>query len=215
MYFYLALAVLGFGVYVWMPRVVAYYGRTFFEAPDARPGVLVRLALIVPLGLLLQAAAPFYHPRALPFAALMLVALTGVLLADAKFQVIPDRFQIVGAIGAAGFTWFGSWGELHSKLVAAGLGLSLVAGLYGLTRLYTVVRKREALGLGDVKLLAWLALAFGPETFFVLAYGLGLALIAVVPLLLLRRRSLQSFFAFGPFLALAAVVRLVEMTLGR
>lgn len=211
----LAVALFLAGLYLWVPRVVAYYGRTFFDDPKAKPGRLKLLALSIPLGTLLRFAALFYPAPALPFVALMLVALAGVILADAKFQVIPDRFQMVGAIGAAGFAYHTGAGPLEPRLVAVGVGLFMVAGLYGLTRLYTLVRQRDALGLGDVKLLAWLSLAFGPDTFFVLVYGLLLALLAVMPLLVFRRKSMHSFFAFGPFLAAAAVLRLVEMTLVR
>ncbi len=215
MHFWLSLLLLNAGLYVWVPRVVAYYGRTYFDEPRARPGFLKLGLLGLPLGCLLRFAALYYPAEALPFVALMLVALAGVILADARFQVIPDRFQVAGAFGAAGFAFHATGGPLAPKLVSAGFGLAMVAGLYGVTRLYTLIRKRDALGLGDVKLLAWLALAFGPDTFFVMAYGLGLALAVVLPLLLLRRKALHSFFAFGPFLAGAAVVRLVEMMLLR
>lgn len=214
-YFFLAELVTYVALSRWVPRVVAYYGKTYFDNLDAKPGRWWWFFGCMPACLFVGVAAFAYPPEALPFVALMVTALAGLTLADAKFQVIPDRFQIVGALGAVGFAATSVSGPLAPKLFSAGIGLAFVLLLYGLTRLYTLVRKRDALGLGDVKLLAWLALAFGPDTFFVLLYGLGLASVVAVPLVLLKRRTLQSFFAFGPFLALGAVVRLVEMSIGQ
>jgi Flp pilus assembly protein protease CpaA len=214
-YFWLAEIGTYLGLRHWAPRVVAYYGRTYFETPTGKPGMWWRLLVLLPAGVLLAWAAQFYGKEALPFLGLILVALGGLTLSDAKFQVIPDRFQLAGAIGAAGFAFLSSNAALQAKFVSAGLGLGIVAVLYGTTRLYTLLRKRDALGFGDIKLLAWLALAFGPDTFFVLIYGLLLALVAVVPLILLRQKAMRSSFAFGPFLAGAAILRLVELTLMR
>jgi leader peptidase HopD len=213
--FWVAQAMLYGGLRFWVPQVVRHYGRTYFDQPAAKPWRFWGIFPCLPAAGALAVAASFYPGPALPFLALIGVALGGLTLADARFQVIPDRFQVVGAVGALGFALLGTTTPLTPKLVAAGIGLAMVAALYGTTRLYTLVRKRDALGFGDVKLLAWLSLAFGPDTFYVMVYGMGLALLAVVPLLLMRRRTLHSFFAFGPFLAGAAVLRLVEMTILR
>ena len=72
--------------------------------------------------------------------------------------------------------------------------------------LYLKIRKREGLGLGDVKLLAVCGAAFGMEcAWFTIFVGSVLGSIIGIALLLGRRGALSSYIPFGPYLAVAAV----------
>lgn len=76
--------------------------------------------------------------------------------------------------------------------IGAGAGTLVAAGLILLIRwIYWLVRRREGIGLGDVKLVAMLVawLGFFPG---MLAFGLGVVLGAVVALILLLRFMAQS-----------------------
>ncbi|MEY4667979.1 MAG: hypothetical protein RL518_678, partial [Pseudomonadota bacterium] len=87
------------------------------------------------------------------------------------------------------------------------LGLLMGPGLLlAVWWLYFKIRKREGLGLGDVKLLALTGATFGMEcAWFTIFFGSILGSITGIGMLLARRGSYTSYFPFGPYLAVAAV----------
>jgi len=93
--------------------------------------------------------------------------------------------------------------------------LGLVAGpgvLMAVWWFYLKVRKREGLGLGDVKLLAFLGTAFGPECVcFTMFVGSLAGAIVGVAILLARRKALSSYIPFGPYLAIAAIAYILNI----
>jgi leader peptidase (prepilin peptidase)/N-methyltransferase len=100
------------------------------------------------------------------------------------------------------------WIEIGERL----LGVFLAAGLVLLIRwLYKLIRKREGMGLGDVKLMAMLAAWLGlPGA--LLAFGLGAVLgsVAAFVLLAVPARDSESWAAtklpFGTFLCIGGIV---------
>ena len=191
----------------WVPRVVRHYGTTYFDDLTAAPRRISILAVV--LGeLLLTVAATRLSPLALPGLSLMIVALIGVIHCDFRYQVIPDRFQCIGAAGAGLFTLAGvseSASSFPSVLFEGVVGIGITASLYIISKIYSLARKREALGLGDIKLLTWLGVVFGPRTMAVLAVGLALGFVAVVPQVVRGKIGRHSAFAFGPYLVFGAV----------
>jgi leader peptidase (prepilin peptidase)/N-methyltransferase len=88
------------------------------------------------------------------------------------------------------------------------LGILFGAGtLYLVWWLYLVLRKREGLGLGDIKLLAMLGAFLGFQcslaTIFV---GSVLGSIVGLTLIVLRRHQYSMHISFGPYLAFAAAL---------
>jgi leader peptidase (prepilin peptidase)/N-methyltransferase len=92
------------------------------------------------------------------------------------------------------------WESLLGILFGAGL-------LYLVWWLYLVLRKREGLGLGDIKLLAMLGAFFGFQcslaTIFV---GSVLGSVVGLTLIALRRHEYSMHISFGPYLAFAAAL---------
>jgi leader peptidase (prepilin peptidase)/N-methyltransferase len=140
---------------------------------------------------------------------------------DIDYMIIPNVITYPGIVFGVGL------GALQSAIRAFGvaepmslnislpfvqsfsdsmLGIAFGGGtLYLVWWLYLVVRKREGLGLGDIKLLAMLGALLGYDcalaTIFigsVLGSVIGIALIA------LRRHSFSMHLSFGPYLAIAA-----------
>jgi leader peptidase (prepilin peptidase)/N-methyltransferase len=88
------------------------------------------------------------------------------------------------------------------------LGIALGAGtLYLVWWLYLVLRRREGLGLGDIKLLAMLGALFGYECSLATIF-VGSVCGSVIGLLLvaLRRHKYSMHISFGPYLAFAATL---------
>lgn len=151
-------------------------------------------------GVVLLAAAPLEH-------LLLLAPLGGVLLTsalvDARTRRLPDVLTFVAAVLCAGLALQRGAGALAAGAVAATLALLI---LEGLRRASMLSGRAAALGFGDVKLLAALALWLGPLTPWAVVGASALGLIFI----LVRGRRGEPI-AFGPWIALAAwIVGLVR-----
>ena len=175
--------------------------------------------------------------------AVFLTILTGVALTDIKHYLIPDGFTVTGllwSLGTALIAPFLSDSSLfagpYDALVGAcaGAGLIAVIGWLGEAAL-----KREAMGMGDMTLMAFVGAALGPAraiaTVFLGATIGAVAFLAVVyPIALVRRGRVTPqtelalggqaavplklpLLPFGVFLAPAAVIMLIwgDQILGR
>ena len=192
------------------------------------PGVV----LIVALGWLLcaiQFGATFTAVRVAVFGTIML----GIAITDAKHYVIPDGFTVFGLLfvlvtsvvsGArAELTPFATpWDALIGA--CAGAGAIAIVGWLG-----EVALKKEAMGFGDVTLMAVVGAALGPARallviFLGAAVGAITFLLVVYPIVRIRgannrdaqfelplgaRKALMPQVPFGVFLAPAAVLALV------
>jgi leader peptidase (prepilin peptidase)/N-methyltransferase len=167
------------------------------------------------------AGPTFEAVRLAVFATIML----GVVLTDVEHYVIPDGFTVSGflwVLGTSVVAWFQDPGaaSLFVAPVDAFLGACAAAGFVAIVGwLGEVALKKEAMGFGDVTLMAVVGAAIGPVagivTVFVAA-GLGAAsfLLVVYPIAALRAKRAGRAFEpplvpFGVFLAPAAVVLLV------
>jgi leader peptidase (prepilin peptidase)/N-methyltransferase len=155
--------------------------------------------------------------------AVLATVLFGIAVTDAKHYLIPDGFTVFGllwvaATAVAGLV-IGETGPFagpYDALVGActGAGAIAIAGWLG-----EVAMKKEAMGFGDVTLMAVVGGALGPGrsllTVFVGALiGALTFLLVVFPFAWLRARRANVPFAppqvpFGVFLAPAAMVVLL------
>jgi leader peptidase (prepilin peptidase) / N-methyltransferase len=174
--------------------------------------------------------------------AVFLTILTGVALTDLQHYLIPDGFTVTGllwSIGTALIAPFVGDSLLfagpYDALVGAcaGAGLIAVIGWLGEAAL-----KREAMGMGDMTLMAFVGAALGPtraiSTVFLGATIGAVAFLAIVyPVALMRRGRVTQqtelalgasappvqlpLVPFGVFLAPAAAVMLIwgDQLLGR
>lgn len=174
--------------------------------------------------------------------AMFLTILTGVALTDLQHYLIPDGFTVTGLLWTIATALIAPFvGESlffagpYDSLVGAcaGAGLIAVIGWLGEAAL-----KREAMGMGDMTLMAFVGAALGPTraiaTVFLGATIGAVAFLAIVyPIALLRRGRVthQTELAlgggpppvelplvpFGVFLAPAAAVMLLwgDHLLGR
>lgn len=164
--------------------------------------------------------------------AVFLTILTGVALTDLRHYLIPDGFTITGLLWTLGTALIAPFlGETllfagpYDALVGAcaGAGLIAIVGWLGEAAL-----DREAMGMGDMTLMAFVGAALGPGR-SLLTIFLGAAIGAVVflgivyPIALVRRGRVASqtelalgsspvelpLVPFGVFLAPAAAVMLL------
>ena len=130
-----------------------------------------------------------------------LLALIPIAVIDIRHFVIPDFFTLPGLVIALLLSLLpGGVTPLSSVLgVAAGGGLLYLVGLLG----ELAFRKPDAMGGGDVKMMAWLGALFGwvPTLVCIVCASFSGALWGGVALLL-RRLRVDHRIPFGPFLAL-------------
>lgn len=152
--------------------------------------------------------------------AVLVTILAGVALTDAEHYVIPDGFTISGLVWVLATAIAGAFmheptpfAGPYDALVGAcaGAGAIAIAGWIG-----EAVFGREAMGFGDVTLMAVVGCAVGPERAFMtifIASALGVVVFlgAVAPIVRLRHgpRAALPQVPFGVFLAPAAAIALV------
>ncbi len=143
----------------------------------------------------------FYMQYGLTLEAVMLALLVTTLLllivADAETGLLPDEAQIALLLLGIGYHYML---ETEYVIPLYGLAAGLVVGL-GLRYGYRILKKRDGLGLGDVKFFAiaglWLGIT-GLVPFFMLSGILGIA-----TALLWRLLGRGEIFPFGPALAVS------------
>jgi leader peptidase (prepilin peptidase)/N-methyltransferase len=187
--------------------------------------------LLVALGWLLSALAygpTFTAVRVAIFGTVMM----GIAITDAKHYLIPDGFTVFGLVFVLVTAFVsGMRGEVtpfaqpwDALVVAcAGAGAIAIVGWLG-----EVILKKEAMGFGDVTLMAVVGAALGPgRSLLVIFIGASIGAIAfllvVYPIMRLRgrrggdqielaleaRKPEMPHVPFGVFLAPAAVLALV------
>lgn len=157
--------------------------------------------------------------------------LLGVAITDAKHYLIPDGFTLFGLIFAlvtSVIAFFQSETQLFATPYDALVGACAGAGMIAIVGwLGEVVTKREAMGLGDVTLMAFVGAALGPARALITVFfgaTLGALTFAgvVIPVALMRRGHAREqtelalgsapfdmpLVPFGVFLAPAALLTL-------
>lgn len=142
--------------------------------------------------------------------ALMLIVL---FLTDYDHQLLPDAVTLPGFGVGLAVAWFNpflgepGWPRIVLSVSGAALGSGL---LWGIGALYSRVRGVEAMGFGDVKMMALVGAFTGPAgvavTLFAASIVGAVVGLALIPL---KGKTLQNALPFGCFLAPAAFAALL------
>jgi leader peptidase (prepilin peptidase)/N-methyltransferase len=153
------------------------------------------------------------YQAAFPIAAAFVLALIVLFFTDLDHQLLPDAVTLTGFASGLAIAWFNpflngeGWGRIWAALSGAALGAGL---LWGVGAIYGRLRGVEAMGMGDVKMMAMVGAFTGPPgvLFTIFAASLVGALVglAMIPL---RGRTMQDKLPFGCFLAPAAVAAML------
>lgn len=140
---------------------------------------------------------------------LLVCPLIAITFIDLKHQIIPNWISLPG-IGAGLLTSCLLSGSRLETIVQCWWGIMAGGGaLFLVSWLYEKIRKKEGIGMGDVKLAAMLGAFFGWKgVFFILLLSSLLGSIAGFFLILFFRKGFQDALPYGPFLAGAALIQL-------
>lgn len=125
--------------------------------------------------------------------------LLGIAMTDAREYIIPDEFSLGGLVIGLLFSVAGGWGGVVSALIGAAVGFGTLA-LVGF--LGTLAFKEEAMGGGDIKMMAMVGAFLGWQGVLLTIFlGALVGSIIFVPLSLVGERKLVPF---GVFLSVGA-----------
>ena len=139
------------------------------------------------------------HPEAVR-GSLFLTLLLGIALTDARQYVIPDEFSVGGCAIGIGLAGLPGGPSLGAAALGAGLGFGL---LWGVAKVGRLVFGKDAMGGGDVKMMAMVGAFLGPAgVLFTLLSGalLGSAIFGPIAF------RTAKLVPFGIFLAIGAAV---------
>ena len=133
------------------------------------------------------------------FASLLIV----ISFIDLEFRIIPDILSLGGLVAGGALCFF----RLSFDYMDALLGILLGGGvLWAIASGYELLRKREGMGGGDIKLLAMIGSFCGVKgVLFSLVFGSFLGTLVGVPLMLVKHADTKYALPFGPFLSFGAV----------
>ena len=146
----------------------------------------------------------FHFSSYVPFFISLWIIYTGIPLSiiDLKYRILPDTIILPGII--IGFLisclnpemgWLGS---LLGILTGAG-------GLFFISKFYEIFRKRQGMGMGDVKYLGFIGAVLGWKgVIFTLFYASIIGAIIGITWSISTKKGLSAAIPFGPFLAFGA-----------
>lgn len=143
------------------------------------------------------------------------LAVSGLILGtfvDLEHMIIPDRVSLGGIV--AGLVLSAALPEIHGQdstlqalmrsAFGASLGFSL---LWAIARIGTFIFKKDAMGMGDVKLLGAVgAFAGWRGVLFCIMVSSLLGSIAGITMVLCGGKEMRSRIPYGPYIAIAAVI---------
>ncbi len=134
---------------------------------------------------------------------------SGLLLSiiDYKHYILPDIIVLPGIFINLILGSLNPMLGFQQSLLGACVG---GFGLYAVSKLYEIIRKKEGMGFGDVKYLAFLGAALGVYgVVFAIFLASILGSIIGIGSLLVKKQSIQTPIPFGPFLAFSGLVYLL------
>ena len=132
-----------------------------------------------------------------------------IFFIDLKHYIIPDslNFSLILICFIKNFTTQDllkfSY-NIQDSLLGGAIGYLII---WLIIYIYKKMRNKEAMGLGDAKLLSAFGFLLGLKSIFIILFVASvLGLLFVLPSLLLKNRSTGSIIPFGPFIILAAIL---------
>ena len=135
---------------------------------------------------------------------IFIFGLVTVTFIDFDHMILPDVFTLSGiVIGLAGALI-----NPERQFLDSFLGFFFGGGiLWSLAYFYTLIRKEEGMGGGDIKLLGWIGAILGWKAipFVIISSSLIGSIVGIV-VMIKQRQGLKTVIPFGPYLALGSLL---------
>lgn len=129
---------------------------------------------------------------------------------DYKLKIIPNRLSLT--IFEVGLVYTFVEGIINVNIaIDMLLGMIAGAGIFlFITLVGGLIAGKEAMGLGDVKLMGGLGLFFGWRTIIIIALiAFLLGAIIGIALMIMKRKTGNQYIPFGPFIVIATIIAMI------
>lgn len=138
---------------------------------------------------------------------ILLPMLECAFVVDFKEQIIPNRLNLLMLEIGLIFVFLQGFSNINiatNMLIGAitGAGIFLIITLIG-----GLIAGKEAMGMGDVKLMGALGLYFGLQNIIVISVlSFLIGAIASIIYMIVKRKSANTYIPFGPFIVISSVI---------
>ncbi|MEI6562838.1 MAG: prepilin peptidase [bacterium] len=158
------------------------------------------------------AMAPVYSFAVIPIFWLAVFGLALGTFVDLEHMIIPDRVSLGGIVLGLSFSvlvpGLHMQGSAYGGFLASFLGAAVGVGLlWAVAVLGKLIFRKDAMGMGDVKLMGAIGAFLGwPSVIFTLMLSSFLGAIFGVAMIMAGKKEMQSRIPYGPYIAFAALV---------
>ncbi len=194
-------------------RLVEYkkiFSRDFFKEylKNCKPKYI--LMIIVAIAYILLLYRYGFSINALKFMFLIPMLISAFQI-DLKLQIIPNRLTLTIFEFGLIFTFIGVIINVNTGInlfINSLLGMIVGAGIFLLiTLIGGAIAGKEAMGFGDVKLMGAIGLFFGWFNIILISViAFLLAAITSIGILVLRKKKIDEYIPFGPFIVIGAII---------
>ena len=194
-------------------RLVEYkkiFSRDFFKEylKNCKPKYI--LMIIVAIAYILLLYRYGFSINALKFMILIPMLISAFQI-DLKLQIIPNRLTLTIFEFGLIFTFIGVIINVNTGInlfINSLLGMIVGAGIFLLiTLIGGAIAGKEAMGFGDVKLMGAMGLFFGWFNIILISViAFLLAAITSIGILVLRKKKIDEYIPFGPFIVIGAII---------
>ena len=194
-------------------RLVEYkkiFSRDFFKEylKNCKPKYI--LMIIVAIAYILLLYRHGFSINALKFMFLIPMLISAFQI-DLKLQIIPNRLTLTIFEFGLIFTFLGVIINVNTGInlfINSLLGMIVGAGIFLLiTLIGGAIAGKEAMGFGDVKLMGAMGLFFGWFNIILISViAFLLAAITSIGILVLRKKKIDEYIPFGPFIVIGAII---------
>lgn len=194
-------------------RLVEYkkiFSRDFFKEylKNCKPKYI--LMIIVAIAYILLLYRYGFSINALKFMFLIPMLISAFQI-DLKLQIIPNRLTLTIFEFGLIFTFIGVIINVNTGInlfINSLLGMIVGAGILLLiTLIGGAIAGKEAMGFGDVKLMGAMGLFFGWFNIILISViAFLLAAITSIGILVLRKKKIDEYIPFGPFIVIGAII---------
>lgn len=193
-----------------LPEYKKVFSREFFTKylKNCRPKYILMTIMAIAYVLLLYSFG--FSLNALKFA-FLIPMLVSAFCIDYKLQIIPNRLTLTMFEVGLVFTFLGVVVNIDGGIRLFEnniLGMLAGAGIFVLiTVIGGLIAGKEAMGFGDVKLMGAMGLFFGWLNIIMISVMAFLfAAIISVGILIFRKKKMNEYIPFGPFIVVAAII---------
>lgn len=138
---------------------------------------------------------------------ILLPMLLCAFVVDLKEQIIPNRLNLLIFETGLVFTFLYGFSNIN---IAANMLMGMIAGggiFLLITLLGGLIAGKEAMGMGDVKLMGALGLFFGLQNIVVISVlSFLIGAIGSIIFMIVRRKNANTYIPFGPFIVISTII---------